>query len=71
MYICDYILNLYVILFGVNREIFYAIPETIRVYTSDSYVEEDLTPEQSMKIQKSIHYIMNYKYLHRNLEDTI
>ena len=32
--------------------------ETIRVYTSDSYVEEDLTPEESLKIQKS-KYLLN------------
>ncbi len=35
--------------------------ETIRVYTSDSYVEEELTSEQSIRIQKSINYILNYK----------
>lgn len=35
--------------------------ETIRVYTTDSYVEQDLTSEQSKKIQKSIQYIMNYE----------
>lgn len=34
--------------------------ETMRIYTTDSYVEQDLTPEQSKKIQKSIFFILNY-----------